>query len=430
VSRPLGAQLEKNAMNAPANVPAPQRQLAPIEVLKNTVARKSDDFKMVLPSHISVDKFQRTIATAALSNPKLLECDRQSLLIASMKLAQDGLLPDGREAALVPFSTRVKQADGQWVSVWQVQAMPMAYGLRKKVLQSGEVISLQVGVVYAAEVASGNFLYEIGIEPPIRHRPKLDMTEAEMADDQMVAAYSIARIKSDVGEPYWSVEVMRRAEVLKVRQMSQTGALGKTDRQGKPIAPKGPWVDWEPEMWKKTVLRRHTKVLPMSGDILDFLERDNAEEARAAGAARLLETETLPPKALPSADDLASDEGHDPETGEVFEQDAAGRTVEDEETARALDANDGTLSADNPTAAEGPADEDRGEAHVEHDDKPAWFDHVAKIRAGLAAAKTKTYVAEINAEYEKSRAALPDDVVAELDGLVTAARKRVQNAEV
>lgn len=120
----------------------------------------------------------------------------------------------------------------------------------------------------------------------------------------------------------------------------------------------------------------------------------------------------------------------DKRTGEVFEQDATGRSVEDEETARALDANDGTLSADNPTAAEGPADEDRGEAHVEHDDKPAWFDHVAKIRAGLAAAKTKTHVAEINAEYEKSRAALPDDVVAELDGLVTAARKRVQNAEV
>lgn len=140
-------------------------------------------------------------------------------------------------------------------------------------------------------------------------------------------------------------------------------------------------------------------------------------------------------QSLPSRQTLAQelDDGipnFDKQTGEVFEQDATGRSVEDEETARALDANDGTLSADNPTAAEGPADEDRGEAHVEHDDKPAWFDHVAKIRAGLAAAKTKTYVAEINAEYEKSRAALPDDVVAELDGLVTAARKRVQNAEV
>lgn len=142
------------------------------------------------------------------------------------------------------------------------------------------------------------------------------------------------------------------------------------------------------------------------------------------------EVQSLPPRQS-FAEELDDEiPTFDKQTGEVFAKDASGRTVEDEETASALDANDGTLSADNPTAAEGPADEDRGEAHVEHDDKPAWFDHVAKIRAGLAAAKTKTYVAEINAEYEKSRAALPDDVVAELDGLVTAARKRVQSAEV
>lgn len=395
-------------MNAPANVPATQRQLAPIEVLKNIVAKKSDDFKMVLPSHISVDKFQRTIATAALSNPKLLECDRQSLLIASMKLAQDGLLPDGREAALVPFSTRVKQANGQWESIWQVQAMPMAYGLRKKVLQSGEVVGLQVGVVYRAEIDSGNFLYEIGIEPPIRHRPKLDMTEAEMADDQMVAAYSIARIKSDNGEPYWSVEVMRRAEVLKVRQMSQTGALGKTDRQGKPIPPKGPWVDWEPEMWKKTVLRRHCKVLPMSGDILDTLERDDAEEARAEGAARLLAVEPEAPKVLPTAADL--DEHHDPETGEIIETDPqTGMTQVDEETARRLDAGD---------QGEEPAE-------PEQDDRPAWWAKVQWIRDGIAGAKNKQHVKSFDDEFGLIRVALPDEVIEELDALVAAKRREL-----
>lgn len=418
-------------MNAPANVPATRRETAPIEVLKNIVARKADDFKMVLPSHIPVDKFQRTIATAALSNAKLLECDRQSLLIAAMKLAQDGLLPDGREAALVPFSTRVKQANGQWESVWQVQAMPMAYGLRKKVLQSGEVVSLQVGVVYRAEIESGNFLYEIGIEPPIRHRPKLDMTEEEMADDQMVAAYSIARIKSDSGEPYWSVEVMRRAEVLKVRQMSQTGALGRTDRQGKPIPPKGPWVDWEPEMWKKTVLRRHTKVLPMSGDILDMLERDDAEEARAAGMAQMLATEPEAPKILPNAE--SASETIDPETGEIIDHTPQDMTEVDEETARQLDArtgNDGTLSEENPTAAEGPGDEDRGEAHNE-DDRPAWFAKVQSIREIAAKAKNKQQLKGADDEFTRIRAGLPDDVIDELDKLIAGKRSELNrsNAE-
>jgi len=361
-------------MNASANLPAQRRELAPIEALKNIVARKSDDFKMVLPSHITVDKFQRTIATAALSNPKLLECDRQSLLIAAMKLAQDGLLPDGREAALVPFKTRVKE-DNQWVDKWLVQPMPMAWGLRKKVLQSGEVISLQVGVVYAVEILEGHFIYEIGIDPPIRHRPKLDMTEEEMSDDNLVAAYSIARIRNGDDEPFWSVEVMRKAEVLKVRQMSQTGALGKTDRQGKPIPPKGPWVDWQPEMWKKTVLRRHTKVLPMSGDILDTLERDAAEEARAEGAARLLATEPDAPRALPpTREDIALANGADPDTGEIA------RDEEDEETARALDRQSEAAMERRDDYEEGPSDEQRGEQHNDTDQSPA-DDLIARIEA-------------------------------------------------
>ena len=61
---------------------------------------------------------------------------------------------------------------------------------------------------------------------------------------------------------------------------------------------------------------------------------------------------------------------------------------------------------------------------------PAWFDLVAEIRAGLNAAKTKTYFAELDAKFTNARAGLPDDVIAELDKLSAAARKRVANSEV
>lgn len=340
-------------MNAPSNVPAQRRELTPIEQLKGQVSKSANEFKMVLPSHITVDKFQRVIATAALSNPLLLSCDRQSLLVAAMKLAQDGLLPDGREAALVPFKTRVKDGNN-WIDKWTVQPMPMAFGLRKKVLQSGQVISLETGLVYRAELESGHFIYEIGMDPPIRHRPKLDLTIEQTADSEIVAAYSIARLKNESGEPYWSVEVMRRSEIDKVRQASQTGAVGKTDRSGKPIQPKGPWVDWYGEMARKTVLRRHAKVLPMSGDILETFERDIETERSAESAAAFLAVEPDAPIRLPSAQDLdgqSSGEDHDPETGEVVRDPQTGMTQVDEETARALD------------AGEGRADHEHGDQH-------------------------------------------------------------------
>lgn len=328
-------------MNDQSNVPAVREESRhPLEVLKRQVNRKAEDFKMVLPSHISVEKFQRTIATAALSNRQLMDCDRQSLLMSAMKLAQDGLLPDGREAALVPFKTWDKASHQ---TVWLVQAMPMVYGLRKKILQSGEVISLEVGIVYRAELESGNFIYEIGLEPPIRHRPKLDMTDEQMVDDEIVAAYSIARLKNETGgDPYWSVEVMRRGEINKVRQTSQTGALGKKTRDGKPIEPKGPWVDWFAEMAKKTVLRRHSKMLPMSGDIIERILAED-EEAIATGAAAILEhAPENEGRVLPSRADLVdedSGETVDSETGEIT-TDSRGMTEVDEETARALDAGD------------------------------------------------------------------------------------------
>lgn len=423
-------------MNAQASVPAQRREPTQIDVLKGHLTRAADEIKSTLPAHISMDKFQRTAVTAALTNPQLLQCDRQSFLMACNKLALDGLLPDGREAALVPFKTS-KKVDNQWVEKWLVQAMPMAFGLRKKVLQSGEVLSLQVGVVYRAEVASGNFIYEIGMDPPIRHRPSLDLTEEQMADGELIAAYSIARIKNEGGEPFWSVEVMRRVEVLKVRQMSQTGALGQVVKfgkdKGKPIPPKGPWVDWEPEMWKKTVLRRHTKVLPMSSDLIDTFARDQDEERQADTAAAILSVEPVAPTVLPAERDLGTamladnsgDNGVqiDSQTGEILQKDpATGMTVVDEDTARALDAQ---------TLEGGRADHEHGDQHDGAggdgpvDDTPAYAGWVKQMNERIAAATTPAFLRGIETDLSGAKESLPDGVVADLEKAIGARRAAI-----
>lgn len=398
-------------MNAPANLPAERRDAPPIEVLKSHLTKRADEFRMVLPQHITPEKFQRVIATAAIQNPTLLTCDRQSLLLASMKLAQDALLPDGREAALVPFKTKMKDQDtGQWVEKWLVQPMPMAYGLRKKILQSGEVLSIETGVVYLADYQSGRFLYEVGMEPPIRYRPDLLLPLEETNDDKIVAAYSIAKIKNEGGEPFWSVEVMRRAEIDKVRQSSQTGAVGRTIQygkdKGKKIEPKGPWVDWFGEMARKTVLRRHAKVLPMSGDLLETFERDIESERAADSAAAYLATEQRDPVTLPSADDLSTESGvqidHDDQREAL---DSRGMTQVDEATARALDAGESF-------------DPDTGEVQP-------WAAKREEIVAAINGAATIVDFNSVVSRYTNDVAAMPDDVRAELDELAAAAREKL-----
>ncbi len=87
------------------------------------------------------------------------------------------------------------------------------------------------------------------------------------------------------------------------------------------------------------------------------------------------------PQSMPSKQSIGEQLGDaiptfDGETGEIIEEPKpakaaskpapAGMTEVSEEVARELDnRNDGTLSDDNPTAGEGPADEQRGEAHVD-----------------------------------------------------------------
>jgi len=402
-------------MNAPSNLPAERKELPPIVKLGTQLEQRADEFKKALPSHISPDKLQRTIITAAQNNPDLLSADRQSLITSCMKAAQDGLLPDGREAALVIFNTREKGADGQFHSKKLCQYMPMVYGLRKKIVQSGEVVSLQTGLVYRAEMEKGAFIYEVGMEPPIRHRPLLDLPEEELTDDCIIAAYSIARMK----DGSVSVEVMRRGEINKVREASNTGAT--RDRWGKERTPKGQWVDWFGEMARKTVMRRHSKTLPMSGDV--FTDVEGHEHEAALSASRVLDAvEPDAPVALPNPEEMAE---HDAETGEVLGQDQpAGMTEVSEEEARALDAqtgNDGTLSEENPTAAEGPADEDRGEAQVE--ETPVWKAKFDGLISDLRNASTTAALKAVEAEYLKHAVGFPAEAANEFESLL-AEKKR------
>jgi recombination protein RecT len=398
------------------------------------ISTVSQQLAASLPSHISIDKFQRTLMAAVKADPELLKADRASLVNACEKAALDGLLPDKREAALVIFKRNFKDAQGNWQQALEVAYMPMVYGLRKKILQSGEVADITSKVVYRREVEEGAFIYEEGTEAMLRHRPLLDLNEEDAKDENIVAVYSMATYKDGLK----SYEVMRRFEVDKVRECSQTGAT--RDRRGQPRKASGPWVEWYPEQAKKTAMRRHSKTLPMSGDLMIDVEGRELELS-ANSTARMLAVEPDAPVALPAAaaqpepkqtlSEALDDEiptNFDKQTGEIIDEparDAAtGMTEVSEEEARALDAgqgNDGTLADDNPTAAEGPADEQRGEP--EPDDKPAWWGKVQWIRSAVGAAKNKQQVKDVDDEFSRIRAGLPDEVIEELDALIAGKRR-------
>jgi phage RecT family recombinase len=298
-----------------------KRQVAvqtPIAVVRQQLSSMGAQFRAALPEHISVDRFSRVVMTAVQNNPELLECDQRSLWNAAMKAAQDGLLPDGREGAITvrkDWKTHTKNA------LWQ----PMIGGIRKKARNSGEISTWDAHVVFANDI----FDYELGDNPAIRHKPAL--TDR----GKIIAAYSVCTLKS--GEK--TREIMSIEQMHEVRDRYSDGWRAFKAGHIKST----PWATSEEEMCRKTVARRHSKVLPMSSDLDALFRRDDLRDDEAAAPRMITATPAERMKtdleALaaggnggPSSnedkhwEDAARAEAmpaHDPETGEIISNEMA-----------------------------------------------------------------------------------------------------------
>ncbi len=235
-------------------------QPKPLDAFRNTLNNQKGEFIKVLPSHISFEKFQRTVMTALITNPELLTADRQSLLVSCIKAATDGLLPDNRDAALVIFNAKEKSPEGErWIK--KVQYLPMYSGILKKVRQSKELAGVVTHVVYARD----RFEYVLGDDERIIHEPYIGSDHR----GEIIAAYCIARLTDGTVIR----EVMTIQDIEKVRKSSKSGNDDKTGEA------KGIWKNWYEEMARKTVFRRAAKWLPQSIEILDrIFENDETME--------------------------------------------------------------------------------------------------------------------------------------------------------
>lgn len=231
-------------MNAVTKTEKPK----PTVEFRDQWTRQESEIATALPPHMPVERFMRVVLTAVNGNPDLLAADRRSLFESAMRAAQDGLLPDGRDGALVIYNTKT-EIDGRKEWIKKVQWMPMVGGILKKVRNSGELQTISAYVAYEND----HFEYSLGDEESITHRPCLD---DDRGRPRLV--YAIAKTKD--GGIYR--EIMTFKEIEKVRGVSRA-------------KDNGPWKDWWDEMAKKTVIRRLAKRLPMSSDLDDLIRRDD-----------------------------------------------------------------------------------------------------------------------------------------------------------
>lgn len=169
-------------------------------------------------------------------NPRLLECDPNTVMQAVLNVAQCGLTlnPVMKLAYLIP----------RWTKNGMCCALDPSYqGLVKLITDTGSV-----GQIYANLVRAGDdFSVLYGTTQEIIHKPKFNFKEP------IEHAYAVAVLPNGNKQ----FEIMNITELHEIRDRSE-GYKSFVEGKTKSAI----WVDNEGEMCRKTVIKRLTKYLP------------------------------------------------------------------------------------------------------------------------------------------------------------------------
>lgn len=213
------------------------QEITPFQDFQSNIRKMEPQFKNILPPSIKPEKFAQVAITAIQLKPSLLELNRQSLYTSLTQCAADGLIPDGREAAIVPFKGQAKY-------------MPMVQGITKKARNSGEISSIDALVVYA------NDQYESWVDEKGQHFMH-KKAKGERGAAILTYAYAITK---DGG---FFFEEISEEQMYAIEQCSKANDSPW----------KGPFRD---EMKRKSALRRLCKYrLPSSSDLEKTLSADD-----------------------------------------------------------------------------------------------------------------------------------------------------------
>jgi recombination protein RecT len=248
---------------------------------KNDIAALLNDPRVkvqvqrAIPRHMDPDKLLRVALTAIRQNPNLMRCNTQSLLACVMGAAQLGLEPEPAlgQVYLVPYFNKKKNQH-------EATLIPGYRGYIALARRSGEVQSVSAQVVYEND----EFQLEYGLNETLRHVP------ADGDRGGIKGAYVVFKYK-DGGHSY---DYMSKADIDKIRARSKS-------------SDSGPWVTDYPEMAKKTVIRRHIKLVPLSVELTKAAFAENLALAGESQTSMFMpEIEERP--AAPAIEDLGPEQ--------------------------------------------------------------------------------------------------------------------------
>jgi recombination protein RecT len=238
------------------------------EEFKNQFSKYIPAISKILPTHMSLDRFQRVATLSILNDPNLLNCDIRSLCGAIAESAILGLeVGNGlNHAYLIPYGKTV-------------QFMPSYKGYIEVSSRSGKTKFIKAHCVYKDDV----FEYSLGFEESLIHKPSITVDRCE---DNIVGVYSLAELTD--GTRY--IEYMSKSQIDKIKSASKT--ISK---------PASPWNKYYGQMARKSVIRRMFNYIPITPEIADIIDADEKAREGKQDNAAIIEGEVETPEPEKSA---------------------------------------------------------------------------------------------------------------------------------
>lgn len=227
--------------NTGGEAPAP----SPVAALRTMMDSSSGQLMMVLQTEEKVKRFQREFMTMVQSNATLLGCNPRSLIASAIQSAQLGLSLDKNmgQAYVVPYKGQAQFQIGY-------------LGYLTLARRSGQIKSIRAEIVYEGDEFDRQYTID-GVE--FTHTPCPPSNRGEK-----IGVYVVAQFLNG-GNHF---EFMFAEEVLEIKKLSKSAHKDGSI-----------WKVHEEAMWKKTVIKRAAKYLPLTVEAQKASRIDELQDA-------------------------------------------------------------------------------------------------------------------------------------------------------
>lgn len=216
-----------------------------VNQFKVDLSKKMSALQNFLGSEQNALRFMSSVAHAIQTNPKLLECSRESVIGAFMECASLGMYPSNHsgDCYIIPYN--------DYNAGMQAQFQIGYRGFKTLAYRAG-MLRMGSEIIYKND----KFKEYKGTDPRIEHEP------AEGDRGEAIGAYAWAEISK--GNTVF--HVMKKDQIMDIASTSASVKSDVKNKTHKSIWDEKSKKDPEKWMWKKTAIKQMGKLLPTSSD--------------------------------------------------------------------------------------------------------------------------------------------------------------------